>query len=143
MDKIHDLINIEFSYNGNLGELQQRTIDNKVFAGRLLQNGIISREEWRECIKEISDYFKQEINKAAENPLDYISRQDGNTMKLTKLIAMLQETLELNGDMTVVGMRSGFIYPDIELNCPDSESPLYIELYNPETDEENFYHGIS
>ena len=136
MDKIHSLINIEFSYNGNLGELQQRTIDNKVFAGRLLQNGIISREEWRECIKEISDYFKQEINKAAENPLDYISRQDGNTMKLTKLIAMLQETLELNGDMTVVGMRNGFVYPDIELNCPDSESPLYIELYNPETDEE-------
>ena len=74
MDKIHNLINIEFSYNGNLGYLQQRTIDNKVFAGRLLQNGIISREEWRECIKEISDYFKQEINKAAENPLDYISR---------------------------------------------------------------------
>lgn len=74
MDKIHDLINIKFSYNGNLGELQQRTIDNKVFAGRLLQNGIISREEWRECIKEISDYFKQEINKAAENLLDYISR---------------------------------------------------------------------
>lgn len=74
MDRIHDLINIEFSYNGNLGYLQQRSIDNKVFAGRLLQNGIISREEWRECIKEISDYFKQEINKAAENPLDYISR---------------------------------------------------------------------
>ena len=74
MDKIHSLINIEFSYNGNLGELQQRTIDNKMFAGRLLQSGIISREEWRKCIKEISDYFRQEINKVAENPLDYISR---------------------------------------------------------------------
>ena len=74
MDKIHSLINIEFSYNGNLGELQQRTIDNKVFAGRLLQSGIISREEWRECIKEIADYFRQEINNVAENPLDYISR---------------------------------------------------------------------
>ena len=73
MDKIHNLINIEFSYNGNLGELQQRTIDNKMFAGRLLQSGIISREEWRECIKEISDYFTQEINKVAENPLDYTS----------------------------------------------------------------------
>ena len=35
-------------------------------------------------------------------------------MKLTKLIAMLQETLELNGDMSVVGMRNGFVYPDIE-----------------------------
>ena len=72
MDKIHNLINIEFSYNGNLGELQQWTIGNKMFAGRLLQSGIISREEWRECIKEISDYFTQEINKVAENPLAYI-----------------------------------------------------------------------
>lgn len=61
-------------------------------------------------------------------------------MKLTKLIAMLQETLELNGDMTVVGVRNGFVYPDIELNCPDSESPLYIELYNPEIDEEENQH---
>ena len=72
MDKIHDLINIEFSYNGNLGELQRRTDCNWRFAGRLYQNGIISREEWGECIKEISDYFMQEINKVAENPLDYI-----------------------------------------------------------------------
>ena len=74
MDKIHSLINIEFSYNGNLGVLQQRTIDNKIFAGRLFQNGIISREEWRECLQKITDYFTQEINKVAENPLDYISR---------------------------------------------------------------------
>ena len=72
MDEIHSLINIEFSYNGNLGELQQWTIGNKMFAGRLLKTGIISREEWRECIKEIYDYFTQEINKVAENPLDYI-----------------------------------------------------------------------
>lgn len=72
MDKIHSLINIEFSYNGNLGELQQRTIDNKIFAGRLLQNGIISREEWRECTQKIMEYFTQEISKVAENPYYYI-----------------------------------------------------------------------
>lgn len=72
MYRIHDLINIEFSYNGNLGVLQQRTIDNKIFAGRLLQNGIISREEWRECFQKITDYFTQEINKVAENPHYYI-----------------------------------------------------------------------
>lgn len=72
MNEIHDLINIEFSYNGNLGVLQQRTIDNKIFAGRLLQNGIISREEWRECLQKITDYFTQEIKKVAENPLYYI-----------------------------------------------------------------------
>ena len=70
-------INIEFSYNGNLGRLQQKTIDNKIFAGRLLQNGIISREEWREYMQKITEYFAQEINKVAENPLDYISTIGG------------------------------------------------------------------
>ena len=73
MDKIHSLINIEFSYNGNLGRLQQKTIDNKIFAGRLLQNGIISRDEYREYMQKITEYFTQEINKVAENPLDYTS----------------------------------------------------------------------
>ena len=70
-------INIEFSYNGNLGRLQQKTIDNKIFAGRLLQNGIISREEYRECMQKITEYFTQEINKVSENPLDYISTIGG------------------------------------------------------------------
>ena len=50
-------------------------------------------------------------------------------MKLTKLIAMLQKTLDLNGDMNVVGLVDGNTYHDIELNCLDDESPLYIELY--------------
>ena len=70
-------INIEFSYNGNLGRLQQKTIDNKIFAGRLLQNGIISREEYREYMQKITEYFTQEINKVVENPLDYISTIGG------------------------------------------------------------------
>ena len=70
-------INIEFSYNGNLGRLQQKTIDNKIFAGRLLQNGIISHEEYREYMRKITEYFIQEINKVSENPLDYISTIGG------------------------------------------------------------------
>ena len=70
-------INIEFSYNGNLGRLQQKTIDNKIFAGRLLQNGIISRDEYREYMQKITEYFTQEINKVVENPLDYISTIGG------------------------------------------------------------------
>ena len=70
-------INIEFSYNGNLGRLQQKTIDNKIFAGRLLQNGIISYEEYREYMQKITEYFTQEINKVSENPLDYISTIGG------------------------------------------------------------------
>ena len=70
-------INIEFSYNGNLGRLQQKTIDNKIFAGRLLQNGIISHDEYREYMQKITEYFIQEINKVSENPLDYISTIGG------------------------------------------------------------------
>lgn len=52
-----------------------------------------------------------------------------NTMKLSDLIAELQETLNINGDMDVVGITDGIIYPYIEINCPDSESPAYIEFY--------------
>ena len=70
-------INIEFSYNGNLGRLQQKTIDNKIFAGRLVQNGIISHEEYREYMRKITEYFIQEINKVSENPLNYISTIGG------------------------------------------------------------------
>ena len=70
-------INIEVSYNGNLGRLQQKTIDNRIFAGRLLQNGIISRDEYREYMQKITEYFTQEINKVVENPLDYISTIGG------------------------------------------------------------------
>ena len=70
-------INIEFSYNGNLGRLQQKTIDNKIFAGRLLQNGIISHEEYREYMRKITEYFIREINKVSENPLNYISTIGG------------------------------------------------------------------
>lgn len=50
-------------------------------------------------------------------------------MKLSKLIAELQETMELNGDMEVVGIRNGVICEEIEINCPDSDSPAYLELY--------------
>jgi hypothetical protein len=50
-------------------------------------------------------------------------------MKLTELINILTETLSYNGEMNVVGMVDGETYCDIELSCPDSDSPLYIELY--------------
>lgn len=71
------MIDIEFSYNGNLGILQQKTIDNKIFAGRLLQYGIISHEEYREYIQKISEYFVQEINKVIKNPHYYIDTIGG------------------------------------------------------------------
>lgn len=50
-------------------------------------------------------------------------------MKLSELIDMLNATLIVNGDMDVVGIVDGNIYSDIDINCPDEESPMYIELY--------------
>ena len=50
-------------------------------------------------------------------------------MKLSALINVLQETLSINGDLNIVGMVDGEIYTDFEINCPDDESPLYLELY--------------
>lgn len=50
-------------------------------------------------------------------------------MKLSKLIEILNEAMDLNGDMNVVGIVDGVIYHEIEINCPDEESPMYIELY--------------
>ena len=50
-------------------------------------------------------------------------------MKLSELINILTESLSVNGDMDVVGIVGGVIYNEIEINCPDDESPMYIELY--------------
>jgi len=68
---VNELINIEFSYNGNLGILQQKTIDNKVFCGRLLQNGIINRDEWRKVMQAIQDYFVKQIQNVLNCPAHY------------------------------------------------------------------------
>lgn len=50
-------------------------------------------------------------------------------MKLSELIKVLTETFDMNGEMIVVGIVDGRVYNDIEINCPDAESPMYIELY--------------
>ena len=50
-------------------------------------------------------------------------------MKLSALIDILTEAMSLNGDMDVVGIVDGEVFNDIEINCPDAESPMYIELY--------------
>lgn len=50
-------------------------------------------------------------------------------MKLSNLIDILSEILSLNGDMNVVGIVDGKIYNSVEINCPDEDSPMYIELY--------------
>ena len=53
-------------------------------------------------------------------------------MRLTELLNILLETLSMNGNMDVVGIVNGKIYNEIEINCPDDESPMYIEMYKTE-----------
>lgn len=50
-------------------------------------------------------------------------------MKLTELIEILNQALQENGDMIVNIMVDGVTCDDIEINCPDNDSPLYIEGY--------------
>ena len=75
--EVFNEFNIRFSYNGNLGRLQQKTIDNKVFCGILMQNGIISHEEYLEIMQAIQDYFVEEIRKVADNPQYFIDTIGG------------------------------------------------------------------
>ena len=49
-------------------------------------------------------------------------------MKTSELIALLNESLEQNGDLEVIGIANGTIHQYIDINCPDEDSPLYIEL---------------
>ena len=53
-------------------------------------------------------------------------------MKLGELINLLSYTMIQNGDMDVVGIVDGKIFKDIEINCLDKDSPMYIELYTEE-----------
>lgn len=50
-------------------------------------------------------------------------------MKLSTLVNILTDALTINGDMDVVGMIDGTEMTYIEVNCPDKDSPMYIELY--------------
>lgn len=53
-------------------------------------------------------------------------------MKLSKLINLLTYTMKRNGEMDVVGIVDGKIFKEIEINCPDQDSPMYLELYAEE-----------
>ena len=50
-------------------------------------------------------------------------------MKLSEMIAILNNVMSINGDMDVVLITSETVYDVLEFNCPDSDSPLYIEGY--------------
>lgn len=49
-------------------------------------------------------------------------------MRTSELIEKLMQSMECNGDLPVIGIAMGKIYSYVDINCPDSESPLYIEL---------------
>lgn len=49
-------------------------------------------------------------------------------MKTSELIELLNESLHQNGDLEVVGIAMGVIHPYVDINCPDEDSPLYVEL---------------
>lgn len=70
-NKAFQLLDIQFLYNGNLGTLQQKTIDNKMMCNSLLQWNVITYEEYTEALKAICDYFSEQIQKVAKNPLHY------------------------------------------------------------------------
>ena len=67
MKKYTKLINVKFSYNGDLGKLQIQTKANIQFANSLQAEEIISHEECKELLKLIHDYFKEELTKALNN----------------------------------------------------------------------------
>lgn len=57
-----------------------------------------------------------------------IKKKEDKDMKTSELIALLNESLEQNGDLELVGIAIGEIHPYVDINCPDEDSPLYIEL---------------
>lgn len=76
-NNIIDDLNIRFSYNGDLGILQQKTMSNKQFVRILLQNGIITHKEYMALVQAIHDYFMEEIKNVLQNPQYYIDTIGG------------------------------------------------------------------
>lgn len=68
-----EILDIEFLFGGNLGKLQQKTIYNKEVCNSLLINGVITRDEYNEAMKEINDYFLKQIKEVVDNPQFYTS----------------------------------------------------------------------
>ena len=72
-NKVFELLDIKFSYNGELGRLQQKTIDNRNTCNSLLQWNVITHEEYKEAMQAINDYFVEQIKGVLDNPQHYIN----------------------------------------------------------------------
>ena len=68
----NDYININFSYNGELGKLQHQSQANLKFAYELMQNSIITHDEYVKIAEAIAEYFRQEIERCLKNSNSYI-----------------------------------------------------------------------
>lgn len=49
-------------------------------------------------------------------------------MTTSDLITKLEESLRLNGDVDVEGICAGQVMEFVDINCPDEDSPLYLEF---------------
>ena len=72
-NKVFELLDIRFSYNGELGRLQQKTIDNRSTWNSLLQWNVITHEEYKETMQAINNYFVEQIKGFLDNPQHYIN----------------------------------------------------------------------
>ena len=72
-NKVFELLDIRFLYNGELGRLQQKTIDNRSTCNSLLQWNVITHEEYKEAMQAINDYFVEQIKGVLDNPQHYIN----------------------------------------------------------------------
>lgn len=80
-------------------------------------------------IYETLEEFKTEFTDEYMLYYSILKEYLASDIKISELIADLTKILNINGDINVEVCVDGKIYTDIVLNCPDSDSPLYIEGY--------------
>jgi len=68
-----DLINVQFSYNGDLGILQHTTRANLVQLDILYINEVITYKEMMELKTKVYGYFSEELRKVLSNVGRYIN----------------------------------------------------------------------
>lgn len=49
-------------------------------------------------------------------------------MTTSDLIALLEESLRINGDIDVTGICNGKVIEFVDINCPGEDTPLYLEF---------------
>ena len=73
LDEIFHKYEIEFSYNGNLGILQQKTKNNLMLAQKLEYLEIITPEDYKLLCEKITTYFTEQLKKASESIYNFIN----------------------------------------------------------------------